>query len=119
MSRGKKLPPILVAASEFENMKWLALWGPESNILPGPKVRDTVRHAIQSTAKGATEERIFAHLGWVKLDEGWKYLHAGGAVGACADKHQSILTLEKKWKKTWDSGWRGLRSFMGGLFQML
>ncbi|MFD2088290.1 hypothetical protein ACFSND_24505 [Brevibacillus brevis] len=82
LSSGKKLPPILVAASEFENMKWLALWGPEPNILPGPKVRDTVRHAIQSTAKGATEERIFAHLGWVKLDEGWKYLHAGGAVGA-------------------------------------
>ncbi|WP_281869505.1 hypothetical protein [Brevibacillus parabrevis] len=82
LSSGKKLPPILVSATEFENMKWLALWGPEPNILPGPKVRDTVRHAIQSTAKEATEERIFAHLGWVKLDEGWKYLHAGGAVGA-------------------------------------
>lgn len=82
LSSGKKLPLILVFASEFEDMKWLALWGPEPNILPGPKVRDTVRHAIQSTAVGTTEERIFAHLGWVKLDGGWKYLHAGGAVGA-------------------------------------
>lgn len=82
LSSGKELPPILVPASEFENMKWLALWGPEPNILPGLKVRDTVRHAIQSTAEGATEERIFAHLGWVKLDGGWMYLHAGGAVGA-------------------------------------
>ncbi|MGZ0051475.1 hypothetical protein [Brevibacillus gelatini] len=82
LSSGKGLAPIRVPASEFESMKWLALWGPEPNIMPGQNVRDTVRHAIQSTAEGATEERIFAHLGWVKLDGDWIYLHAGGAVGA-------------------------------------
>ncbi|MBP1157682.1 hypothetical protein ACVLD2_003723 [Paenibacillus sp. PvR052] len=56
--------------------------GPEPNIQPGNKVRDTVRHAIQSTASGAIKEQIFKHLGWVEIDGSWKYLHAGGALGA-------------------------------------
>lgn len=82
LSSGKRLPPILVQANDYEGMKWLSLWGPEPNIQPGNKARDTVRHAIQSTASAATQERIFAHLGWIKLDGNWCYLHAGGAVGA-------------------------------------
>lgn len=77
----KLLPQIFVPASEFDSMKWLAMWGPEPNILPGNKVRDTVRHAIQTTAKATTQEQTFAHLGWVKIDGVWKYLHAQGAVG--------------------------------------
>lgn len=77
----KSLPPIRVNASEFENMKWPAIWGPEPNILPGNLVRDTVRHAIQSTASKAENEQVFAHLGWVKIEGQWKYLHAGGALG--------------------------------------
>lgn len=82
LSSSKRLPPIRVEASEFETMKWLANWGPEPNIFPGPKIRDTVRHAIQSTAGGATHEQVFAHLGWTMVDGRWVYLHAGGAIGA-------------------------------------
>lgn len=82
LSNSKRLAPELVPADEFESMKWLARWGPEPNVQPGTKARDFVRHAIQSTAAGAKQERTFAHLGWVKLDGDWKYLHAGGAVGA-------------------------------------
>ncbi|WP_342476581.1 hypothetical protein NYE24_21195 [Paenibacillus sp. FSL H7-0350] len=78
----KRLQPIHVAASDFESMKWLEQWGPEPNIQPGNKVRDTVRHAIQTTASGATKERVFAHLGWVKVGGTFRYLHAEGAVGA-------------------------------------
>ena len=80
----KRLQPIHVAASDFESMKWLEQWGPEPNIQPGNKVRDTVRHAIQTTASGATKERVYAHLGWVKVDGAFSYLHAAGAVGATA-----------------------------------
>lgn len=82
LSSGKRLPPILVQASEYESMKWLSQWGPVPNIQPGNKARDTVRHAIQSTAAASTQERIFAHLGWIKFEGNWIYLHAGGAVGA-------------------------------------
>lgn len=81
ISSEKKLPPIHVLASDFDSMKWLALWGPEPNILPGSQIKDTVRHAIQTTATGAANEQIFAHLGWVRIDGVWKYLHAGGALG--------------------------------------
>ncbi|MUT64929.1 bifunctional DNA primase/polymerase [Paenibacillus sp. NEAU-GSW1] len=77
----KRLSPILVPANDFESMKWLSMWGPEPNIQPGNKSRDTVRHAIQSTASEAVLERIYAHLGWVEIDGSWAYLHAGGALG--------------------------------------
>lgn len=81
ISSGKELPPIDVPASDYDSMKWLAKWGPEPNILPGNQIKDTVRHAIQSTASKSTDEQIFAHLGWVKIDGVWRYLHAGGALG--------------------------------------
>ncbi|KAA9005910.1 bifunctional DNA primase/polymerase [Paenibacillus spiritus] len=81
ISSGKKLSPVRIPASEFENMKWLSMWGPEPNILPGNNIRDSVRHAIQSTAPRAENKQVFAHLGWIKIDSKWKYLHAGGAIG--------------------------------------
>ena len=81
ISPERKLPPIQVLASDFDSMKWVSMWGPEPNILPGSQIKDTVRHAIQSTAAGAPSELIFAHLGWVKIDGIWRYLHAGGALG--------------------------------------
>ncbi|AIQ38557.1 hypothetical protein R50345_30445 [Paenibacillus sp. FSL R5-0345] len=82
MNNRKRLHPIHVASGDFDSMKWLEQWGPEPNIQPGNKVRDTVRHAIQTTASGATTERVFAHLGWVEVDGVPRYLHAAGAVGA-------------------------------------
>ncbi|PLT48039.1 DNA primase/helicase, phage-associated [Paenibacillus pasadenensis] len=81
ISPEKKLPPIRVLASDFDCMKWTTSWGPEPNILPGSQMKDTVRHAIQSTATGAANERIFAHLGWIQIDGVWRYLHSGGALG--------------------------------------
>lgn len=82
LNSNKPLPPVLVPAGEFLSMKWISLWGPEPNIQPGNKMQDTVRHAIQTTASEALQERTFAHLGWVKLDGRWTYLHAEGAIGA-------------------------------------
>ncbi|AIW42390.1 bifunctional DNA primase/polymerase [Paenibacillus polymyxa] len=76
----RRLPSIQVPAHEFESMKWLTMWGPEPNLHPGFTVRDLVRFAIQSTASAAINERIFTHLGWIKLDDQWTYLHAGGAL---------------------------------------
>lgn len=81
ISSQKRLPAIQVPAQDFESMKWLTMWGPEPNLFPGHAVRDLVRFAIQSTAPAAINERIFTHLGWVKIDEKWAYLHAGGALG--------------------------------------
>ncbi|MGY5484135.1 hypothetical protein [Paenibacillus sp. ALE2] len=81
INSGKKLPAVLVPASDFESLKWPSMWGPEPNILPGHTMRDTIRHAIQSTATGVVNERIFAHLGWVTIDGKWTYLHANGALG--------------------------------------
>lgn len=83
-STGRELPPITVDGADFEAMKWVSQWGPEPNIVPGPKARDTLRHAIQSTASAAASERVFAHIGWVTGGTSPFYLHAAGAVGAAA-----------------------------------
>ncbi|MCT1398098.1 bifunctional DNA primase/polymerase [Paenibacillus sp. p3-SID867] len=78
----KPLPPVQVPANEFESMKWLPMWGPEPNIFPGNLIRDSVRFAIQSTAVAAIHEQTYAHLGWITIEGKWRYLHAGGAMGA-------------------------------------
>lgn len=78
----KVLPSLTISADQFETMKWLSMWGPQPNLMPGRAVRDIVRHAIQSTAWAASRRTIFSHVGWIKLDDRWVYLHAGGAIGA-------------------------------------
>lgn len=91
---GKHLPRIEVIATEFEAMKWLPQWGPEPNIFPGNVIRDMVRFAIQSTAHAATTERVYSHLGWIKREGQWKYLHAGGALGDSSIKVELDTRLQ-------------------------
>ncbi|PWW37877.1 bifunctional DNA primase/polymerase [Paenibacillus pabuli] len=77
----KRLSPIEIPAVEFERMNWVFNWGPEPNIYPGNGMRDKVRFVIQSTADMAKHEQVYTHLGWVKLNGQWSYLHANGALG--------------------------------------
>lgn len=97
----RRLPSIQVPAQDFEGMKWLTMWGPEPNLYPGFTVRDLVRFAIQSTAPAAINERIFTHLGWIKLDDQWVYLHAGGALGVPHVK----VELESRLQNYQLTGW--------------
>lgn len=82
LANGKPLPKISVPAEKFFGMSWVANWGVEAVIGAGMGVKDRLREAIQLLSKGATQERVYTHLGWRKIGGYWCYLHAGGAVGA-------------------------------------
>ena len=65
----------------------------KKNVAKAIKIDPAYKEALQTTEVLQTLEQLLA-----KMDQYHKtYIQI-------ADKHQSILTLEKKWKKTWDSG---------------
>jgi len=70
-----------VLATEFGRMHWvLRRLGPQAIVYPGQSQH--ARTAIQAISRDIQQERIFTHLGWRKQGEQWRYLHAGGALGA-------------------------------------
>jgi hypothetical protein len=77
-----------LSTAEFDAMKWpIDYLPPGWDIAPGRSNADFVKHAIRTlSAKITKEQRLYQHLGWVKLQqenrEYWVYLHAGGAIGA-------------------------------------
>jgi len=72
---------LTIPASDFTSMNWVVeRLGSTAIVLPNQ--RDYARAAIQSLSLTAMEQRIYAHTGWRKTDDGWIYLHAGGAIGA-------------------------------------
>ncbi|TQK53306.1 bifunctional DNA primase/polymerase-like protein [Brevibacillus sp. AG162] len=81
LSNQQKLSPILVPTVDFPGMTWLHQWGLAPNIEPGQLAKDQVRHAIQSFSQDITEEKVYTHLGWRKVNDKWCYLHAGGCIG--------------------------------------
>lgn len=82
--RGKRLPPVSVPAAKLAAMGWvLESWGLDANIMPGPAVKDRLRHAITEAGSLSVQHRtVFEHTGWRKIDGRWAFLHGGGAVGA-------------------------------------
>ena len=82
-SSGRKLPRVMVKASELEGMNWVTeKWGFDASLTPGSTTKGKVAWAIkkvgQMTAKRVTE---YNHTGWRKIGGKWCYLYHGGAVG--------------------------------------
>ena len=76
---GRKLQ-FTIPASEFASMDWpIERMGAAA--ITFPNQRDYARTAIQSLSILAQERIIYMHTGWRRLDGGWTYLHAGGAIG--------------------------------------
>ena len=72
---------LTIPASDFASMNWaVERLGSAAIVLPNQ--RDYARAAIQSLSLTAIEQHIYAHTGWRKTDDGWIYLHAGGAISA-------------------------------------
>lgn len=68
--------------TEFSALKWVtAHLGQAAIIYPGFGITDHTRAAIQQLSGEYTTNRVFAHLGWRKIDGKWFYLHAGGSIG--------------------------------------
>ena len=82
-STGRKLPRVVIRASDLENMNWVTeKWGFDASLTPGSTTKGKVAWAIkkvgQLTAKRVTE---YNHTGWRKIGGKWCYLYHGGAIG--------------------------------------
>lgn len=68
-----------IPSSKFAGMEWpIERLGAIAIIYPNQ--REHARTAIQSLSMAAEDRSVFTHTGWRKLDRGWVYLHAGGAI---------------------------------------
>ena len=66
---GKSLQTIKIPAGDFNNMNWVTKhWGLSCNIEIGQTVKESIRHAIQCTAKNAEQKMIYSHTGWTKVN---------------------------------------------------
>ena len=61
---GRTLPEIEIAAEELGNFNWLHKhWGIDCILETGPSVRDSIRHAIQTTAPEAERQTVYTVTG--------------------------------------------------------
>lgn len=74
----------LVDGDAFGSLDWaLRHLGVAAIIEPRNGVEKHIRAAIQLLSRdGVVRVTVYAHVGWRRLDGGWAYLHAGGAIGA-------------------------------------
>lgn len=69
-------------AEEFANLDWvIPLLGSKAVIYAPNNIREHARVAIQVLSK-PIRRIVYTHLGWVKHEGQWWFLHAGGAIGA-------------------------------------
>lgn len=75
---GRDLPEIEIPADDLGNFNWIAKrWGMDCILEVGQSVKDSVRYAIQTTAKYASRQTVYAVTGWKKVNGTWKYLLPG------------------------------------------
>jgi len=71
-----------VSARQFHAMQWpIEHLGAQAIVFPGFGLADHARAAIQFLSRNIVNQQVFTHTGWRKIDGGWAYLHAAGAIG--------------------------------------
>ena len=85
---------VSVPASQFADMGWpVELLGAGAIIYPGFGLKDHARTAVQLLSGTIPERRVYTHTGWRKVDAGWVFLHAGGAIGTVGPVPEIIVDL--------------------------
>jgi hypothetical protein len=80
--QGERTARGTVPVERFAGMGWAVdLLGARAVVSAGNSTRDHARAAIQHLSSGTVERRVYAHIGWRKIDGVWVYLHAAGAIG--------------------------------------
>ena len=70
----------LVPANRFNSMEWpLEHLGAAAIVYPNQK--EWARTGIQRLSSEIEERVVYSHTGWRKVNGGWMYLHADGAIG--------------------------------------
>lgn len=82
-ANGRPLAPAEVPAAQFPALSWISRhWGATCIVYAGQSIRDHVRVAIQVLSGEPRRQTVYLHTGWRTIDGAWRYLHAGGALGA-------------------------------------
>lgn len=77
---GRTLPEIEITAEELPTFNWLMKrWGMDCILEVGSSIKDSVRYAIQSTARYANRQTVYAVTGWRKINGRWQFLMSGNA----------------------------------------
>jgi len=85
LESGMLLPAVRVPAERFSGMSWVtSSWGLGAVVCAGLATRDRLREAIQVLSPDVARRQVFTHTGWRCIEGVWRYLTAGGAVGADA-----------------------------------
>jgi hypothetical protein len=93
MPSGKPLPMASVPLSQFQAMTWVTSnWGNDAIVAAGSAIRDHLRCAIQRVSGEVPTTVVYGHVGWRNIDGMWRYLHAGGALGA--DDHRADIRVD-------------------------
>jgi hypothetical protein len=72
-----------VPAKQFAAMSWVGEYlGAEAMVYPGQALKDHARAEVQILSGRISRRTIYQHLGWRKIDNEWRYLHCGRAIGA-------------------------------------
>ena len=75
---GRSLPEIEIPASELAGFNWLAQhWGMDCILEVGQSVKDSVRYAIQTTAKDTQHQTVYAVTGWRQINGAYHFLMPG------------------------------------------
>ena len=84
LASGAPLPRVDVPSGRFRAMAWVGEhWGARAIVYAGQGVAQHLPVAIQTLSQdGMTRRDVYAHTGWRKLENGWAYLSASGAIGA-------------------------------------
>ncbi len=70
-----------VNAEDFDSLKWLnTILGARAVVYPSKS--EHARVAIRLLSHRIETRRVIAHTGWRDDGNGWRYYHAGGALGA-------------------------------------
>lgn len=87
---GQSLPTVQVPTAQFATLNWVNThWGHGVTVVAGQSLKDHARAGIQilSRERGDIPRQIiFGHLGWRWLEDGWYFLHGGGAIGEAGQR---------------------------------
>ncbi len=91
---GTVLPEISVLSTEFESLNWIKeKWGMKCIISTDTYgAKEYLKEAIQSTAS-IDVKHIYNHLGLLKYNNNWIYIHGNGAIGSNSISTELDTTL--------------------------
>jgi hypothetical protein len=91
---GSRLPAAEVASSNFASLNWVtANWGNLAIVYAGQSSKDHLRCAIQLLSREFNRRTVYGHMGWRKVNDEWRYLHAGGALGVDENREDIEVDL--------------------------